>query len=66
MSELLLKVEDVQRLLGIGRWKVYELITRGELPVLRIGRLVRVPRPALEAWIEAKTERPKSSRTQVA
>ncbi|HLH67771.1 MAG TPA: helix-turn-helix domain-containing protein [Candidatus Dormibacteraeota bacterium] len=41
----------VARLLGIGRTKVYELIGRGELPVVRIGRLVRVPRAELERWI---------------
>jgi putative molybdopterin biosynthesis protein len=51
----LLRIEDVQELLGISRWKAYEMVRRGELPVLRIGRLVRVPRSALEAWIETKT-----------
>jgi excisionase family DNA binding protein len=54
-DKLLLRAEDVQQLLGIGRWKVYEMITRGELPVLRIGRLIRVPRPALDDWIVANT-----------
>jgi putative molybdopterin biosynthesis protein len=66
MSELLLSVEDVQQLLGIGRWKVYELVTRGELPVLRIGRLVRIPRPALEEWIEANTRRPNLTKGKAA
>jgi excisionase family DNA binding protein len=54
-DKLLLRAEDVQRLLGIGRWKTYEMIARGELPTLRIGRLIRVPRPALEEWIVANT-----------
>lgn len=52
---LLLRVSDVSRLLGIGRSTAYELIARGELPVIRIGRLVRVPRPALEKWIVSNT-----------
>ncbi len=43
------------RLLDVGRSTVYELIARGELPVIRIGRLVRVPRPALEEWIVTNT-----------
>jgi len=50
-ESLLLRAEEVARLLGIGRTKVYELIGRGELPVVRIGRLVRVPRAELEQWI---------------
>ena len=56
-DRLLLRVSEVVRLLGIGRSTVYELIARGELPVIRIGRLVRVPRPALEEWIVANTTR---------
>jgi excisionase family DNA binding protein len=51
----LLKVADVQEVLGIGRSKVYELIARNELSVLRIGRLIRVPRWALKEWVEAQT-----------
>ncbi len=56
MSRELLRVHEVARLLGIGRSKTYELIARGELPSLRIGRLVRVPRHALEQWIADHTE----------
>jgi excisionase family DNA binding protein len=56
MSRELLRAHEVARLLGIGRSKTYELIARGELPSLRIGRLVRVPRHALERWIADHTE----------
>jgi excisionase family DNA binding protein len=52
---LLLRAGDVSRLLGVGRSTVYELIARGELPAIRIGRLVRVPWPALEEWIVRNT-----------
>jgi excisionase family DNA binding protein len=52
----LLRAEQVARVLGIGRWKVFEMVARGELPVVRIGRLVRVPRPALARWIADHTE----------
>lgn len=38
--------------LGIGRTKVYELIGRQELPVLHIGRSVRIPIEAIDAWIK--------------
>ena len=56
MQSLLLRAEDVQRALGLGRSKVYELIASGELPVVRIGRSVRVPSKALDEWIERQTK----------
>ena len=57
MSErMLLRVEEVSQMLGIGRSTVFEMIARHELPVLRIGRLVRVPRHALDDWIAERTE----------
>ena len=55
MSDLL-RVEEVARVLGIGRTKAFEMVARRELPVIRIGRLVRVPRAALDAWIADRTE----------
>jgi excisionase family DNA binding protein len=56
MSDLL-RVEEVARILGIGRTKAFEMVARRELPVIRMGRLVRVPRAALDAWIAERTER---------
>ncbi|MGH7882899.1 MAG: helix-turn-helix domain-containing protein [Candidatus Dormibacteraceae bacterium] len=54
-DEDLLKVEDVRRILKVGRSTVYELIARQELTAVHIGRLVRVPRTALKFWIEVNT-----------
>lgn len=51
----LLTAKDVQEVLGLSLSKVYDMMARGELPTLSVGRLVRVPRSALAAWIEAKT-----------
>lgn len=61
MDDEVLRPEDVQRILRIGRSKVYEMIARGELPVIRIGRVVRVPRRELERWIEDKNSGWRSS-----
>lgn len=47
----LLRVEEAAKVLGVGRTKVYELIGRGEMPVVRIGRCVRIPRQTLDQWI---------------
>jgi excisionase family DNA binding protein len=51
---LLLRIPEVMTTLGLGRTKVYELIATGELPVVRIGRAVRISRTALEKWIEER------------
>ncbi len=55
MEPLLLKAGDVAKLLGLGRSKVFAMLAAGELPVIRIGRSVRVPRAALEDWIAEHT-----------
>src|SRR5438445_5502165 len=48
---LLVDSREVARLLGIGRTKAFELMAREQVPVVRIGRCVRVSRHALESWI---------------
>ena len=53
---LLLRAGDVARALGLGRSTVFALLAAGELPVVRIGRSVRVPRVALERWIDERTD----------
>ncbi len=55
MDQLLLRAEQVARALGLGRSKTYELMAAGQLPVVRIGRSVRVPREALEEWVRQQT-----------
>ena len=56
MEPLLLRAGDVARLLGLGRSKVFAMLASGELPTVRFGRSVRVPRMALERWIEERTQ----------
>lgn len=56
-SPLLLKVKDAAKMLGLSRTKVYEMIASGELPVVRIGTAVRVPRQRLLEWIEENTRK---------
>ena len=56
MEPLLLKAGDVAKLLGLGRSKVFAMLAVGELPVIRMGRSVRVPRVALEDWIAEHTQ----------
>ena len=54
MTKLLLKVEDAASVLSVGRSKAYAMAAAGELPSIKIGRSVRVPVAALEAWINER------------
>ena len=51
-DRLALSVEETGRLLGISRDLAYDLVARGELPSLRLGRRIVVPRRALVAVLE--------------
>ena len=53
-EQLLLRPTEVARVLGLGRSTIYELMHAGELPVIHIGRAVRIPRRAVETWIEER------------
>lgn len=54
MSEgrLVVSVTEAADLLGISRGLAYELARAGELPSLRLGRRLVVPRAALLTWLE--------------
>lgn len=54
----LLDSREVSRLLGIGRTKTFQMMASNELPVVRIGRCIRVPRAELNAWIRDQTNLP--------
>lgn len=50
----LLTVADVMELLSISRTTAYGLIARGELPVIRVGRAVRVHPQDLDRFLTAR------------
>jgi excisionase family DNA binding protein len=54
-DRLLLTVPQAARILSIGTTLAYELVGRGVLPHVRLGRALRVPRATLEAWVAANT-----------
>ena len=56
MEPLLLRAGEVAKLLGLGRSTVFAMLAAGELPVVRIGRSARVPRVALERWVDERTD----------
>jgi excisionase family DNA binding protein len=48
----LLTVPEAAQLLRISRNLAYELVARQELPAIRLGRVIRIPRAALDEWME--------------
>ena len=49
---LALKPEQAAQLLQISRSRIYELIRENKVPHVRVGNSIRIPRRALEAWLE--------------
>ena len=47
-----LTVPEAARVLGIGRSAAYEAVRTGEIPVVRIGKRILVPRVALDRLLE--------------
>lgn len=58
---LLLAPDEVGKLLSLSRPKVCDMVRRGEIPSVRIGRSLRIPRDPLLAWIENQTSAASSS-----
>jgi len=51
-EKLTLSIEEAAKLLGIGRNLCYDRVKTGEIPVIKIGRRLLVPRRALEKLLE--------------
>lgn len=51
-KNLTLSVPEAGAILGLGKNASYAAARRGELPTLRFGRKVRVPRAALERMLD--------------
>jgi excisionase family DNA binding protein len=62
-DKLTYSVEEAAKLLGIGRNLCYEKVRTGEIPALKIGRRILVPKVALEKLLsEIRPLDPKSSK----
>jgi len=45
-------VEEAGRILGCSKNSAYEAARRGELPIIRLGRKIRVPKVALQRLLD--------------
>lgn len=50
-EKLLLDVGEAAHLLGCKRTFMYGMIQRGELPIVKLGRLTRIPKRALDEYV---------------
>jgi excisionase family DNA binding protein len=44
-------MEEVARLLGIGRNQAYQAAKRGDFPVIKVGKRLLAPKPALDRML---------------
>ena len=51
VTEHVLRVDDVARILGVTTWSVYEAIKAGEMPAIHVGRRILIPTHALREWM---------------
>ena len=49
-------VDEAGRLLGLGRNAAYEAAKRGDIPIIRIGRRLLVPKAALDRMLNGGVE----------
>ena len=56
-TKRLLSAEDLARELGVGRTTAYSLLWSGTIPSMKVGRLRKVRRSDVDAFIEARLEK---------
>lgn len=59
---LVYSVEQARELLNISRGLMYEAIRSGQIPSLRIGRRILIPRSGLECLIESRSNHEENHR----
>ena len=58
-DRLMLRPAEAADAIGVSRSKAYELISRGEIPSIKVGGCVRIPIAALEEWIAQQLAAPR-------
>ena len=52
IEPICVKVNDAARMIGVGRTKLYELISSGELETIKIGKATRITTASLHRLVE--------------
>lgn len=45
-----LTVEEVRNILQLSKTKTYDLVNRGEFPIMKIDSVIRIPRTGFDKW----------------
>jgi len=53
-------VEEVATMLGIARGKAYKHVRSGEIPSIRMGRRLLIPRARFHIWLDGQTQSPRA------
>jgi excisionase family DNA binding protein len=56
-TKRLLSTDELARELGVGRTTAYSLLWSGTIPSMKVGRLRKVRRSDVDAFIEARLEK---------
>ena len=54
------KVEDVRQRLGVGRATAYKLVSSGEIPSYRVGRVLRINPENVDSYLARNRREPMS------
>lgn len=60
-ERLVYTIPEAGRLLGLGRNAAYQAAKRGDIPTIRVGRLLRVPKGPLHRLVGAEVSGPSPS-----
>ena len=52
VEPICVRVNDAARMIGVGRTKLYELISSGELETVKIGKATRITTASLHKLVE--------------
>ena len=66
VERMTLTIPEAARVLGIGRTPAYQAAHSGELPTIRIGRRLLVPRAALDHLLSANARHATESTNELA
>jgi len=58
MESVTYSVEEVAAMLGIARGKAYQHVQNGEIPSIRMGRRLLIPRDRFHTWLNGQTRLP--------
>lgn len=61
-DDMILTVPEAAKLLRLSRAFTYQLVAEAQLPSLKLGRRVLIPRSALERFIEDRAEEARRAR----